>query len=233
MKKVLVPLAVDADNKGQITYIIRPTYLAALEKARLEPVLVSCEISDVELRQAYDNCGGVMMVGGWDVDPKYYGQESHQMTRVVGPKRDDLELLILSWLKTDKKPFLGICRGEQILNVAFGGSLIQHLSDLVTEQHTVGKYDNLGEATHEIQVDGDSRLAGIIGTRVVVNTGHHQAIDKVGAGLRIVARTKQGVVEAIEGVDRSHFVLGVQWHPEADKSETSDKIFAAFAGNIR
>ncbi len=140
---------------------------------------------------------------------------------------------ILSWIKNDQKPFLGICRGEQFLNVAFGGSLIQHLPEKTTESHNVGAYASLGEVMHEVEIEPDSRLFTIINKdNITVNSGHHQAIDRVGEGLWVVARTKQGVIEAIEGVDKSQFLLGVQWHPEADQGENSAKIFAAFAQSV-
>lgn len=230
MKKILVPLAVNTDDKGQVAYFVRPNYLRALENVGLEPVLVSGDFTEEQLIKAYEVCGGVLFMGGWDINPKYYGEESHQKTRWGEPNRDAIEMKILSWVKRDKKPFLGICRGEQVLNVGFGGNLIQHLPEQTVEQHSVGSYEKLGEVRHKIKIETGSRLYEILGTEeMVVNSGHHQAVNRVGEGLLVVARSVGGVVEAIEGEDRGWFLLGVQWHPEAEKSENSTRIFRALA----
>lgn len=230
MNKVLVPMAVNTAEDGSVNYFVRPTYLNALEVVGLEPVLVSGEFSEEQLKEEYRKTSGVMFMGGWDINPKFYGDALHTKTALAELGRDELELKILSWAKENKKPYLGICRGHQLLNVLLGGSLFQHLSEITLEEHSVGKYENLGQVLHEVEIDETSRLGKIVGEKkIMTNSGHHQAINKLGEGLRVVGKSKAGIIEAVEWLGHDWFALGVQWHPEADFNIDSKKIFEAFA----
>ncbi len=154
---------------------------------------------------------GLIVCGGRDVDPERYGQEPGEHTDQPDTRRDILEdALIAEALRRDL-PLLAICRGSQILNVHQGGSLIQHLPDVVGSN----KYQKGGgEFTiGELDVDADSALGALVGTTVTGAMYHHQAIDEVGDGLRVVARSDDGIIEAIE-VEGATFGIGVQWHPE-------------------
>ena len=154
----------------------------------------------------------VVLTGGQDVDPALYGQRPGEHTQVPSPERDGSELALLAGAVEARLPVLGVCRGMQVLNVARGGTLHQHLPDLVgTADHapTPGVY-----ARHGVGVDDGSLLSRVLGrTEVEVPTYHHQGVDRVGSGLVVSASAEDGTVEALEDPSLP-FCLGVQWHPE-------------------
>lgn len=154
---------------------------------------------------------GLILTGGSDVDPARYGADPHEETDVPQAHRDDWEIALMQAALAVDLPLLAICRGVQLLNVARGGTLHQHLPEVlgeVTHRPVRGDY-----ATVAVQVDAGSRLAAIVGDRSDVPCHHHQAIDRLGAGVEVCARAEDGTVEAVE-LAGARFALGVQWHPE-------------------
>lgn len=165
---------------------------------------------------------GLVVSGGADVDPVNYAQAPHAAAGPFRPDRDDAELTLVRTAVASGVPVLGICRGMQVLNIALGGSLTQHLPEIA------GTLAHQGEpgvfSTRTVKLDTDSWLAHAIGHVAVTACHHHQALDRLGSGLRIVGRADDGTVEAVEAMDGSPMV-GVQWHPE----QLSDpRIFEAF-----
>jgi putative glutamine amidotransferase len=156
---------------------------------------------------------GLLLVGGGDVDPAEFGQGPDRDLGQVDSVRDAWELALYRAFRAAGKPVLGICRGVQLINVAEGGSLHQHLPSVEgTFQHN--QQDMRGTPLHPVELVAGSRLASGFGTTSIrTNSFHHQAIDRVGTGLTVVARAGDGVVEALEG-DGGAFLLAVQWHPE-------------------
>ncbi|MFZ6005632.1 MAG: gamma-glutamyl-gamma-aminobutyrate hydrolase family protein [Actinomycetota bacterium] len=155
---------------------------------------------------------GLVLTGGADVDPRLYGTEAHPQTDSPQVARDEWELALARAALESEVPVLAVCRGAQLLNVALGGSLHQHLPDLVecgSHRPALGTY-----GTVRVTVEPRSRLAAIVGGDQQVSCHHHQAIDRLGEGLAVCARADDGTVEAVELPD-SQFVIGVQWHPEA------------------
>ena len=167
---------------------------------------------------------GLVISGGPDVEPGRYGQEPGPQTTVIRPGRDEAELALFGAALETGTPVLGICRGMQLMNVALGGTLIQHLPDVVGHDGHSPTPGAMGR--HAVRVDRSSCLAGIVGTgRAVVPTHHHQGIDKLGTGLVATAWAEDGTVEAFELNRAGHpFALGVQWHPEAGDEQ---KLFRA------
>ena len=187
-------------------------YVRAVSAAGGIPVVLP-PLPETALAPLLDRFAGICLSGGPDLDPSTYGAERHRELGPTEPDADrfEIELAQLAWERN--LPLLAICRGSQTLNVARGGTLIQHLPELeqVTIEH---RQTEAGDAvTHAVELDGDSMLAGFAGTRIEVNSFHHQGLDRLGTGLRVVGRSPDGVVEAIEGIDR-RFVIGVQWHAE-------------------
>jgi putative glutamine amidotransferase len=169
------------------------------------------------------NLDGFVFAGGRDVDPARYGEEAGEHTDTPDLRRDEWEFSLLGAILEQKKPTLFICRGTQVLNVQKGGTLIQHLPDVVGSN----KYQ-LGNAEFtdlELAVETKTNLARIVGKTVMGCAYHHQAIDKVGVGLTVTARSSDGIIEAVE-IDDYPFGLAVQWHPEVT-SETDGRLFAA------
>ncbi len=182
-----------------------------------------------QARAVVSRLDGIVIAGGADVDPRRYGQDPHAATGAPREDRDAWEEALLRAAIEQDVPFLGICRGLQVVNVALGGTLHQHLPDVVG--HTGYQPGAAVFGQEEVELEHDSRLAGILGTeRLRVPVYHHQAIDEVAPGLRVTARTDEGVVEAIE-VDDARYGVGVQWHPEEDRADR--RLFASLVDAAR
>jgi putative glutamine amidotransferase len=173
----------------------------------LPPQPVDTAIAD----RALDNLDGLVVTGGTDVDPAAYGQDPHPATEQPADDRDNWEFALLHAALRRGLPVLGICRGAQVLNVALGGTLHQHLPDIVgNNAHRQG--DAVYAASAISTVPG-SRLVQLVGDAVEVQCYHHQGIDRLGDGLVATATATDGVIEAVE-MPGPGFVLAVQWHPE-------------------
>jgi putative glutamine amidotransferase len=198
------------------------TYLKAVEAAGGIPVILAPTDLDA-VPALVERLDGVCLSGGPDIDPFAYGNgERHPVLGPTNPEVDAFELAVARAADAAGMPLLGICRGAQALNVARGGTLLQHI-----DGH---RQDELATvATQPLAVQPRSRLAAITGSadRLDVNTFHHQAVDVLGAGLRVVAHAADGIVEAIEDRTRS-LILGVQWHAESLIERTEHAaLFAA------
>ena len=163
--------------------------------------------------QLLDMLDGLILAGGSDVDPASYGAEPHPETKGTNEQRDRFEVALARAALDRDMPVLGICRGMQMLNVACGGTLVQHIDEVTTHRHTVGAFGD-----HEVELDADSLAARAAGAgRVAVKSHHHQGVDRLGDGLRVTGHSPgDGIVEAIEIPERQ-FALGVLWHPEEDE----------------
>lgn len=178
-----------------------------------------------EVEPALKAADALVLTGGGDVDPNRYGAEPHKQVYGVDANRDRQEFMAVKIAKRRRLPMFGICRGHQLLNVAHGGSLIQHLGD---NRH-VGYHSS---GSHPVHVRKNTLLSKAVGTFIEEETTtlHHQAVDRVGSGLLAAGWTEDGVVEVIESVPgRTPYVLGTQFHPELDWSKKySDGIFELF-----
>jgi putative glutamine amidotransferase len=199
-------------------------YAESLRQAGIEPVLISPEAS-----RSLAGLQGLLLSGGTDLNPARYGGTPHPGNETPDDARDELETGLLAEALAAGLPVLAICRGMQLFNVAHGGTLIQHLDNSAV--HVVRDNDPALPA-HQILVEPDTRLAAILGAGAhAVNSRHHQAVERVGDGLRVTARSiPDGVIEALERSDR-RFALAVQWHPEdqALRDAEQRKLFQAFA----
>ncbi|HZW42698.1 MAG TPA: gamma-glutamyl-gamma-aminobutyrate hydrolase family protein [Agromyces sp.] len=174
---------------------------------------------------------GLIVSGGADVDPRRYGQAPHERTGAPRADRDEWEDLLLTAAVELELPFLGICRGAQMLNVALGGTLVQHLPDVVGTDAYQPAPSVFGEA--EATVEPGSKLAAVLGAAgdpLPIHVYHHQALDEVAPGLRVTARTGDGVIEAVE-LESVPFGIGVQWHPEENAADR--RLFAGLVEAAR
>jgi gamma-glutamyl-gamma-aminobutyrate hydrolase PuuD len=175
------------------------------------------------LEETLDALGGVIFSGGGDLDPGLYGAEPHGETDAPKPWRDEPEIRMLEAALARDMPVLAICRGSQLLNVARGGDLVQHLPEVVGHErhkHEPGAYSD-----HSVQVATDSKLGDLLGEHAPVKSHHHQGMGQIGEGLREVAWAEDGVVEGLEDPAK-RFALGVLWHPEEGED------FALFKGLV-
>ena len=189
--------------------VIPIAYVHAIERAGGRALLVPPSADGID--ETLDALDGVLFSGGSDIDPAVYGHEPHPETTGVRAERDAGELALLTAALARDMPMLAVCRGSQVLNVALGGDIVQHLPDVVGDEkhkHTPGAF-----ADHEVTVEHDSRLGGLLGDRAPVKSHHHQGYGRVGDGLRTVAWAEDGTPEAIESAEK-RFALGVLWHPE-------------------
>ena len=203
------------------------TYVDSLRRAGAIPVLIPPQPENAAGVVA--ELVGLLLAGGDDCDPAAYGEPRHPTVEPMDPRRQDNDLSLARAARERGIPTLGICLGVQVMNVAAGGTLIQHLeSDIDHASEPSDRH------RHGVAIDGGTRLARILGERELeVNSSHHQAIRDVGDGLRVTAHAPDGVVEGLED-PRHPFYLGVQWHPEDMSGEDSAAaIFGAFVEAAR
>lgn len=207
-----------------IASLTNSSYVRAVREAGGIPVVLpNTDGSDQNVTQYLAVLDGLIMPGGADIPPSDYGQEAHETTVLLDEERYGFEkALIHAWIEKTDKPLLGICLGSQWINVAMGGTLIQDIPSAKDTNHSNTK--------HPVRLESDSRLAGILGEmEMEVNSYHHQSADQIGKGLRAVAHSPEGVVEATEITDPHRFLIGVQWHPEGmPDSEVQRRLLRAF-----
>ena len=185
-------------------------------------------VDDVIADRMIEGLDGLVIAGGRDIDPAAYGHDPHPSTDEPARDRDDWEFALMRAALRRRTPVLGICRGAQVLNVALGGTLIQHLPDVVG--HTRHQQGKGVFSTSVVDTVSGSRLAGLIGESVQVRCYHHQAIDRLADGLVVSAADGDGVIEAVEMPGRD-FVVAVQWHPEETLEDV--RIFAGLVEAAR
>jgi len=203
-------------------------YEEALRAAGIDPVFISPEMEGWA-----GETRGVLLMGGSDVNPSRYGETPHPETQPPDDARDELETTLIEHAIASDIPLLAICRGLQILNVALGGTLVQHLDNAARHRQ---KTADRGQPVHQIEIVPGTQLASIAGDclRWSVNSRHHQAIGRLGDGLRVSARDPEdGTIEAVERPGK-RFVIGVQWHAEnqCGRDERQAKLFQAFAAAL-
>ena len=205
--------------------LIPYAYVQSVERAGARPLLVPPSEDSVE--ETLDALDGLLLSGGSDLDPETYGAEAHPATNGLRPERDRAELALLEAALARDMPVLAICRGFQVLNVARGGDLVQHLPEVVgDEKHreTPGAFSD-----HQVRIEDGSKLAAVLGERAPVKSSHHQGVGAVGQGLREVAWADDGTIEGLEDPER-RFAVGVLWHPEAGEDM---KLFEALVAEAR
>ena len=190
--------------------LIPAAYVRAVETAGGRALLVPPSMEGID--ETLDALDGLLFSGGSDLDPKIYGQETHAETNGVVPERDRAEIALLQAALERDMPVLAVCRGSQVLNVARGGDLVQHLPEVVGDEkhkHTPGAF-----ADHDVDLVSGTRVQQILGDHAPVKSHHHQGYGQLGEGLREAARADDGTIEALEDPSL-RFAVGVLWHPEA------------------
>ncbi|AMB58127.1 gamma-glutamyl-gamma-aminobutyrate hydrolase family protein [Microterricola viridarii] len=204
-------------------------YLDAVTDAGgIAVVLPPQPVTPATARRVLESMDGLIITGGADIDPARYGQAPHSRTGAPRTDRDAWEDALLHAAIETELPFLGICRGAQMLNVALGGTLHQHLPDVVGSEKYQPAPAEFG--TEPVRVEPDTTLAGLLGDGLDVHVYHHQALDRVAEGLRVTATSADGVIEAVE-LPAVPFGVAVQWHPEENAADR--RLFAGLVDAAR
>lgn len=235
-KRPVIGVTLDAEEPGGYSklpwYALRKNYFSALVDAGALPVALP---HHPELAEAYlDEIDGLLVTGGaFDVDPSLYGGGPAHPTVTLKAGRTDFELAVTRGALRRDMPVLGICGGQQLLAVALGGTLIQHIPDSIKGALEHEQPNPRHEPGHEIAIEANTLLARIVGKRsMAVNSAHHQAVDRPGEGAVVNAIAPDGVVEGVEHPGY-RFALGVQWHPEYAVDPADPLIFDAFVKACR
>jgi putative glutamine amidotransferase len=208
--------------------LIPMAYVHAVERAGGRPLLVPPSQEGIE--ETLDALHGLLFSGGSDIDPELYGAEAHPKTNGVRPERDRAEIALLRAALARDMPVLAVCRGSQVLNVAQGGDLVQHLPEVVgNERH---KHTPSVFSDHDVDLVPGTRLQRLLGDHAPVKSHHHQGYGRLGDGLQEAARADDGTVEAIEDPSR-RFALGVLWHPEEGEDFALFQELVEEAGRYR
>ena len=236
MTRPVIGLTLDSEAAGGWSampwYALRENYAGAVARAGGLPMLLphGAEQADEYL----DRLDGVIVTGGaFDVDPALFGDTTRHPTVKTKERRTAFELALTRGALARDLPLLGICGGEQLLNIVLGGTLIQHVPDEVPAALAHEQPNPRTEPGHAVRLTPGTRLHRICGAdEIAVNSTHHQAVKAVGGGVTVNAVAPDGVIEGIEVAGR-RFCLGVQWHPEYSVSSGDDRIFDAFVAACR
>jgi putative glutamine amidotransferase len=212
--------------------LLQINYVRMIQKAGGMAILIPPDPALVENPdEILDRIDALILAGGSDVDPANYGSARAPETVHTTPIRDEIEIALLQRALERDMPVLGICRGMQVLNIVQGGDLIQHLPTIVNSDEHVRRPGVWEGGTHEVSLTAGSLAARAVGSdHATVFSQHHQAIGRLGSGLTVTGRSDtDDVIEAVELADKD-YVLGVQWHPEADTTST---VIAALVGHAR
>ena len=235
MKRPLIGITIGYSTQDREIFALRDDYVRAVEKAGGLPIVLAPG-TPADAPVLLDHLEGLMMTGGADIDPGLYGERAHETVSRVIPERDALEIALCREALRRDMPLLAICRGQQVLNVATGGTLIQ---DLPSQWKGAVNHDPEGERwrpAHDVRILPGTRLREILGQeRVEVNSFHHQAVKEPGQGVVVSAFAEEDdVVEGIE-IPGRRLAVGVQWHPEAfwDKDGRFQPLFEALVKACR
>lgn len=217
-----------ATERGPARVTLNEAYVRAVEAAGAVPVMIPPGGNEAAVGAYLDVIDGLVLTGGGDVDPTRYGETAHASVAGVSGERDDMEFAVVRGALERGMPVLAICRGMQVLNVALGGSLVQHIPEAFPgSQHQQTPAEARSALTHDVRLELDSLAARVMGvTGLRTNSMHHQAMGRPGDGIVATGWAADGVIEACEL--RGRAVLGVQWHPEELAGEREARALFAW-----
>ena len=231
-----ITTSVTVDKVPERAYV-NGTYIRAVQAAGGIPLLLTPHFTPEVQAALWQRLDGLVLTGGGDIAPARFGEAPHPAVADVSPARDELEIGLTQRAVADDVPLFAICRGVQVLNVALGGTLVQDLPSEWPNALPHSQKAPRHEPSHAVKVMGEgTRLGRVLGAlEIEVNRMHHQAIKRLGEGIRDVAWAPDGVIEGVEMPGEERFVLGVQWHPEelVGHDQAARNLFAAIVDAAR
>jgi putative glutamine amidotransferase len=225
-------IGVTTETNDQNEYVLPAEYVQAIRQAGGIPLLLPP--GEPNLAALLELIDGLVLSGGGDIDPYHYGSNGHPEVYMIDAVRDEMELALARQAAAGELPTLGVCRGAQLINVALGGTLVEHLPDEI-DNTIAHRMEPRGAVPHPVTIAPGSQLAKVIGEEVVVGASwHHQAIRAPAPSLQVVANAADGTIEAVEL--RGHpWLLAVQWHPEitAGEDPVQQRLFDALVEAAR
>ena len=227
-------------NGAQVgTTFLFDAYLYALSTCGLTPIIVPPILDEESLRRIYQGVDGIVLSGGGDMHPRFLdtSPEENTYAEEIDEARDETELRLVRWAFEDDKPLFGICRGQQVMNVALGGSLIMDIPAQIGETvpHQVhNDPQRRFKLLHDIQIEPQTKIASILGAGTLsTNSIHHQAVKDIAPPLQCTSTAPDGIIESLEAPE-ARFFLGVQWHPEEiyTRHPKMHLLFQAFADTL-
>ncbi len=214
---------------------VNADYINAVSNAGGAPIILPLVADEEQLQAQIKNLDGIILTGGYDLSPSFFNENHLEYLGEIMPKLDRYELKIIELACKHKIPLFGICRGHQLLNAYFGGTLYQDITSEVTRNLKIQHDQKAGPTvrTHLIKTTKNSLIEKIYGAEEMVNSFHHMAIKKLAQGFKATALAPDGIIEAIENINRDHFIMGVQFHPEmtAATHRPSLELFKEFIRN--
>jgi putative glutamine amidotransferase len=226
----------DVTIKEYPVVLLQRTYVSAIIKANGIPILIPSGLSEDALKELFPKLNGILFSGGGDIAIEYYGGQDHPSNANIDQDRDNLEMFLMQGAIDQNVPFLGICRGLQVLNVVMGGTLY---TNIASEKHNPIKHDYYPDyprnlLAHKVEIKSGNKLSGIFGvSELEVNSLHHQGVKQVAGGLNAIGIAPDGLIEALD-LPGHRFGLAVQWHPECLADQHSmQQLFKAFINAAR
>ncbi|MCH7573493.1 MAG: gamma-glutamyl-gamma-aminobutyrate hydrolase family protein [Candidatus Marinimicrobia bacterium] len=216
-QRPLIGIVISPPEDGSSYYNLNPQYADAVWRAGGAPLAIPLNPEPDFADQISATIQGLLLTGSkYDMDPQRYGEMPHPRAGEVHANRDAMDRLLLERAFDLRLPVLGVCHGCQAINVARGGSIVQDIVDEIGPEIDHRMPSGAGEYAHEVTLEPQSALnESSEASRAMTNSAHHQSINRVGAGLKVIACSSDGVIEAVEGATMAdHFILGLQWHPE-------------------
>ena len=233
MKKPIIGITLDSEEHGQYSkfpwYAIRKNYLHSIEEVGGIPFPLFHSLNSIDT--ILDFIDGIIITGGdFDINPSLYGQD-YNNSRNEKDLRTSFEVELCKKSLLNNIPLLGICGGEQLINVSLGGTLIQDIKSLKFETIEHEQLNPRNQTSHQVHIEPRTLLHRIVGEDTIdVNSAHHQAINKLGDGLKISGKSKDGIIESIESLNHK-WCIGIQWHPEFFITKSDKLIFIDFIHN--
>ncbi|MBM6931288.1 type 1 glutamine amidotransferase [[Clostridium] spiroforme] len=218
---LLTPLKTIDHPRGKQYYIYQ-YYIDMFKKLNAELICIApSNVNNYE--KLSEICDGLLLTGGLDIDASYFDEENLPVNQLELPEVDQMDIELIKLFHQQKKPIIGICRGHQLINIAFGGTLYQ---DIPAQYHTSIQHSQKinQQYCHSVSIMPNSSMAQFFPKQITVNSFHHQAIKKLAKGFQVMAYSEDGLIEAMEN-DR---IMSVQWHPEKISDENQDKIVQLF-----